>query len=54
MICMFLMVIHFLCIAFGFEGIVEDVISLFMAGYLEIGLIDLPIILFSGTKKEWF
>lgn len=51
MICLLLMVINFLCIAFGFEGIVKSVEALFMAGYLEIGVIDLPIILFIGTKK---
>lgn len=54
MICMLLVVVHLLCIAFGFDSIVRDVEALVLAGLLEIGLIDLPIILFSRTKKEWF
>lgn len=54
MICMLLMIIHLLCVAFGFDGIVRDVEALILAGLLEIGLIDLPIILFAGTKKEVF
>ena len=53
MICMFLVVIHLLCIAFGFDSIVRDVEALVLAGLLEVGLIDLPTILFAGTKKEW-
>lgn len=54
MICMFLVVIHLLCIAFGFDSFVKNIEALLWAGCLEIGLIDLPVILFAGTKKEWF
>ena len=51
MICAFMGIIHMICIAFGFEGFVKDFITLVVAAYIEIGLIDLPVILFGGTKK---
>lgn len=51
MICMLLVVIHLLCVAFGFDSFVKHIEALLMAGILEVGLIDLPIILLTGTKK---
>ena len=54
MICMFMGFIHMICIAFGFEGFVKEPVMLFMAAYIEIGLIDLPFILGCGTKKGVF
>ena len=40
MICMFIGLIHLLCVAFGFNGFIKEFVMLFLAGYLEIGLID--------------
>ena len=54
MICMFIGLIHLLCVAFGFNGFIKEFVMLFLAGYLEIGLIDFPLIMFSGTKKGVF
>lgn len=54
MFCLFMGFIHMICIAFGFEGFVKEPITLFMAAYIEIGLIDLPLTLFCGTKKGVF
>ena len=54
MICMFIGLIHLFCVAFGFDGFIKEFVMLFLAGYLEIGLIDLPLIMISGTKKGVF
>lgn len=51
MICMLLVFIHLFCFAFGFDSFVRNVEVLVLAGILEIMVIDLPIILFSGAKK---
>lgn len=54
MICMILVFVHLLCIAFGFDSFVKNVEVLLWAGILEMLLIDLPTSLFIGIKKGWF
>lgn len=54
MICMLLVFVHLLCVAFGFDSFVKHIEVLVWAGCLEIMFIDLPIILFAGTKKGVF
>ena len=53
MICLFIVLLDMIFFAFGFD-FVPKVEALCLASILEVVLIDLPIVLFSGTKKEFF
>lgn len=48
MICMLLLLIHGLCVAFGYDGFIKDMFVMSTTPILEFIVIDIPIGLFIG------
>lgn len=52
MICIFLLFIHTLCVAFGYDGFIKDLYIMSITPVLELLVIDTPIIAFIAWKRS--